>query len=172
MIKIIKVIQKEIKKIIIDGFKSIKDKEELTYQMKVDLISTLFGMGSLVGILPGWRPKYISHNALLLFIENNFKFPKGLERAHEFHRRETFSELLNRDWLDDDEWWSFFYERDFTTLSTRKENRDEKNFNLIKKYHIPLDLKLFLPKRVGFFYGDKEKEFLKQLAKKSNIFVG
>ena len=65
-------LKKDIKKYIMDGFNLIKSSNDLTYKDKVDTIGYLFGIGSLVGILPGWRPKAISHNALCLFIDNEF----------------------------------------------------------------------------------------------------
>tara|TARA_B100000900_G_C20548008_1_gene703442 strand:- start:60 stop:554 length:495 start_codon:yes stop_codon:yes gene_type:complete len=161
--------QKDIKNFIISGFNLIKHSADLTYKNKADSISYLFGIGSLVGILPGWRPKAISHNALCLFVENNFKYPRGLERAHEHHRRDTLYELINNDWNSDDEWWNFFYERDFTILSTRSENRDERNFNQVISYAIPLEENLFLGKKVGFVYSEKEKIFLANLAVEKNL---
>mgnify|MGYP001206811412 CR=1 FL=1 len=160
---------KSLKNFIINGFNTIKSSNDLTHENKVESIGYLFGIGSLIGILPGWRPKAISHNALLLFIENKFMLPKGLERAHELHRRDTFDQLINNNWKSDEEWWQFYYERDFTILSTRSENRDERNFHQIKKYKVPLDENLFQGKRVGFVYKEKEKEFLIKLAKENNL---
>ena len=113
--------------------------------------------------------KAISHNALCLFIDNEFKLPRGLERAHEHHRRDTLYELINNKWDSDEEWWSFFYDRDFTVLSTRSENRNEKSFHKLKVYEVPLEKNLFLGKRVGFVYSEKEKEFLINLATKKNL---
>ena len=161
--------KKNIKKYIIEGFNLIKSSNDLTYKDKVDTIGYLFGIGSLVGILPGWRPKAISHNALCLFIDNEFKLPRGLERAHEHHRRDTLYELINNKWDSDEEWWDFFYDRDFTVLSTRSENRNEKTFHKLKVYEVPLEKDLFLGKRVGFVYSEKEKEFLINLATKNNL---
>ena len=44
--------------------------------------------------------------------------------------------------------------------------KSENNFDNVEKYQIPRELNLFRGKRVGFEYGDEEKEFLKNLYKK------
>ena len=56
-------------------------------------------------------------------------------------------------------------------LSTRSENRRESEFSEIIKYPIPLELNLFRGKRVGFVYGDAEKNFLIDLAAQNGILT-
>ena len=108
--------------------------------------------------------KKISINALKSFVQNDFKRPKGIERAHVVHRRDTLNELLIKDWRGD-EWWEWYRERDYTILSTREENRSEIQLKKCDTFDIPLEKNLFLGKRVGYVYGAKEKEFLKGIAK-------
>ena len=152
------------KEYICEGFSFIHDSEELNYKQKADMLGQLFSLGAGTG----WRPKKITQGAVELFIQNDFKLPKGLERAHEHHRRDTVKILLETKWIAD-EWWDWYIERDYTTLATRAENRDESNFTNLTTYNIPLEKNLFWGKRVGFEYGKEEKEFLLNLAKKQNL---
>ena len=116
-------VTEELKEYIINGFNIIK-KSNYNYKQKSAALNQLLSLGAGAG----WRPKAITIGAIKLFVDNNFKKPKGLERAHEFHRRDTIKILIEKNWKND-EWWEWFYHRDFTILSTRNENRDEKNFN-------------------------------------------
>lgn len=155
-----KKIPQELKDYICTGFVLIKNSEEFTYQQKCTLLSSLLSLGAGAA----WRPIQITHEAVQLFVNNDFKVPKGLERAHIHHRRETMKELIERNWIGD-EWWEWFKERDYTVLSTRKENRDESNFDQVDKIDIPKEQMLFWGKRVGFEYGDLEKEFIRNTAR-------
>ena len=150
-----------LKEYICKGYKLIQQSHELEYQQKVVMLENLFSLGAGAG----WRPKAITMGALQLFSDNDFKLPKGLERAHKFHRRDTLKQLIETTW-DADEWWDWFIERDYTTLATRKENRNEAEFETLTTFEIPLELNLFWGKRVGFEYGEPEREFLKNLADK------
>ena len=150
-----------LKEYICMGFDLIHKSDELKYQKKVDMLGNLFSLGAGTG----WRPKAITLGALKLFASNNFNLPKGLERAHEHHRRDTFKILLETDW-NNDEWWDWFVERDYTTLATRSENRKESSFESLTIFNIPLELNLFWGKRVGFEYREPEKLFIKNLASK------
>lgn len=163
---IAKISSDELRKLICDGFVIIK-KSNYSENPKKDLIQKKDLLGSLLslGAGAGWRPKALTIGALQLFVDNKFRLPQGLERAHIPHRRDTLKELINTDWIGD-EWWDWFKERDYTVLATRAENRDEKNFESLKKFSIPLELNLFWGKRVGFEYGKEERAFLEELAKK------
>lgn len=153
------VITPQLKAFICDGFSLIRGSSNYDYLEKANLMASLFSMGAGAG----WRPKQITHEAVKLFIANDFKVPKGLERAHWPHsRRETMKILIENNW-DGDEWWDWFKDRDYTVLATRAENRDENTFEELPKIEIPLALNLFRGKRVGFVYGDSEKRFLKDL---------
>ncbi|MDB9907027.1 hypothetical protein OAD36_03655 [Gammaproteobacteria bacterium] len=154
-----KKLPKGLKEYICEGFKFIQQSDELEYKQKVDMLGNLFSLGAGTG----WRPKAITLGALKLFIENDFKKPLGLERAHKFHRRDTLKTLIETEWKDD-EWWDWYAERDYTTLATREENRNEANFENLITFPIPLELNLFWGARVGFEYGKAEKEFLRNLA--------
>jgi hypothetical protein len=158
----------EFRNLIVEGFQLIKNSDGLSYSKKAEALDKILSVGATVGILPGWRPKAISHGALQLFVATEFKLPKGLERAHEFHRRHTIKALIEDDWLGE-EWWDYFEKRDFTVLSTRSENRKEKEFEKVIKYPIPLELNLFHGKRVGFVYGESEKHFLIDLASRNEM---
>ena len=153
-----------LKDYICEGFNLIQSSEELDYKQKVNMIGNLFSLGAGTG----WRPQAITLGALNFFIENEFKFPKGLERAHKYHRRDTLKTLIETQWTDN-EWWDWYIERDYTTLATRAENRNENNFKNLTTYKIPLDLDLFWGKRVGFEYGTSEREFLIKLASENNL---
>jgi len=159
-----KKIPQELKSYICEGFVMIKNSDEFTTQEKKHLISTLLSLGAGAS----WRPIQITHNALKLFAKHDFKKPKGLERAHIVPRRETIQELIESDWTGD-EWWEWYKERDYTVLSTRKENRDEKNFHNVKRIDIPKEKMLFWGKPVGFEYGTLEKEFLINAAREIGI---
>ena len=92
-------ISPELKGFICEGFWLIKRSSDYDYKQKVDLLGILFSMGAGTG----WRPKQITLNALHLFVDNEFNLPRGLERAHIYHRRDTMKELLERKW-ENDEW--------------------------------------------------------------------
>ena len=150
-----------LKQYICEGFKFIQQSDELEYKQKKIMLENLLSLGAG----SGWRPEAITLNALKLFIENDFKKPLGLARAHKFHRRDTYKILIETEWKDY-EWWDWYLERDYTTLSTREENRNEANFKNLTTFKIPLELNLFWGARVGFEYKEAEKDFLKDLAKK------
>ena len=156
-------VTEELKEYIINGFNIIK-KSNYNYKQKSAALTQLLSLGAGAG----WRPRAITIGALKLFVANNFKKSKGLERAHEFHRRDTIKILIEKNW-EKDEWWQQFYNRDFTILSTRSENREEKNFTKVKKFPIPIELKLFSGKRVGFVYDKEEKLFLQDLTKEISL---
>jgi hypothetical protein len=50
--------------------------------------------------------------------------------------------LIETDWKDS-EWWDWDVARDYTTLATREENRNEANFENLTTFSIPLELNLF-----------------------------
>ena len=116
-----------------------------------------------IGAGAGWRPLQITHGALKSFVDNDFKRPKGLERAHQYHRRDTINKLINAQWEGDD-WLDWYQDRDYTVLATREENRDESSFKKLAKKDIPPEKSLFRGKRVGYVYGEAEKEFLRNAA--------
>lgn len=156
----------ELKNYICEGFILIKRSENFSEKQKIELIDRLLSMGAGVG----WRPKAITINALQLFVQNDFKRPAGIERSHIHHRRDTLNDLLKREWKND-EWWDWYKERDYTILSTRQENRNEKDFPKIKTIDIPLEKNLFLGQRVGYVYGSEEKVFLKEIASKLELII-
>jgi len=153
----------ELKKFICDGFILIKNsKYEKAH--KAELLEKLLSLGAGAG----WKPVKITIGALKLFVNHDFKLPKGLERAHIYKRKDSIENLLVGEWTDDN-WWDWFEERDYTALSTRFEHRDEKNFASVKKFAIPKKLNLFLGKRVRFVYTENEKTFLRKLAAQQGL---
>ena len=92
-------VTEELKEYIINGFNIIK-KSNYNYKQKSAALTQLLSLGAGAG----WRPRAITIGALKLFVANNFKKSKGLERAHEFHRRDTIKILIEKNW-EKDEWW-------------------------------------------------------------------
>lgn len=150
----------EIRQFIISGVTVIRASANYTKNEKIYLLRQLLAMGAGAG----WQPKAITYEALKLFKSNNFTLPKGLERAHFPHRRDTLNLLLERDWVGD-EWWDWYKERDYTTLALKHENRAESNFHELRVFPIPISLGLFKGKNgPGFVYKEEEKTFLEKLA--------
>ena len=87
-----------LKDYICEGFNLLQSSEELEYKQKVLMIEILLSLGAGTG----WRPQAITLDALQLFIENAFKLPKGLERAHKYHRRDTYKILIETQWTDNE----------------------------------------------------------------------
>lgn len=108
-----------------------------------------------------WRIIGISHEALLLFAENDFGRVKGTERGHIVPRADTYKKMLAKK-LSFDEWWKLFWDNDKTILMTKEENRRKK---VSKVYDIDWRLGYFkCTKSVSYVYTKKhEGEFLRQL---------
>ena len=136
------------------GFQLIKSSSIYSISEKKNLLNNLLAMGAGTG----WQPIMITTGALNLFVENQFKLPKGLERAHLFHRRETLQLLLEQDW-EDDSWWDWYKNRDYTVLSTRNENRDEKILIMLKNIRSPENL----------IYSEEREWVLNMAMKKKNF---
>jgi hypothetical protein len=124
------------------------------------LLRRLLGLGAGAS----WQPIKITHAAVELFAKNDFKKPKGLERAHIYHRRDTLTKLIEKV-SRGEEWWDWYKKQDYTVLATRAENRDESSFKALAKKDIPKEKGLFRGKRVGYVYGDAEKAFLRTAAR-------
>ena len=88
--------------------------------------------------------------------------------TQKYPQERSYKILIETQWTDN-EWWDWFIERDYTTLATRAENRNESNYKYLTTFKIPLDLDLFRGKRVGFEYGTSEREFLIMLASENNL---
>jgi hypothetical protein len=116
-----------------------------------------------------WKPVRITLGALTLIVKNDFKLPKGLERAHIHSRKDSIGKLLEADKWGRDDWWDGFKGRDYTVLATRSENRNEKGFSALKKFRIPQKLNLFSGKPVGFVYKNEEMKFLRKLAAQQGL---
>jgi hypothetical protein len=154
----------ELKKFICDGLILIRNSNYEQGQ-KAQLLRRLLSLGAGAD----WTPLKITLGALTLIAKNDFKQPKGIERAHLCHQRETISKLLEEGKWGRDDWWDWFEERDYTVLATRSENRNEKKFSSLKKFPIPQKLNLFSGKTAGFVYKSEEIKFLRNLAAQQRL---
>lgn len=149
----------QLKDYIIQGVSLIQNMDDYSERQRIQLLETILSLGAGAA----WQPKAITLGALQAYKNNNFEHIKGLERAHIIPRRETLKEILYRKYPGTD-WWDWYVERDYTVLSKRSENRDEKNFEELFKIKIPIEKGLFRGKRVGWVYGEPEKNFLRKIA--------
>ena len=149
----------QLKDYIIRGVSLIQNMDDYSERQRVQLLETILSLGAGVG----WQPKAITLAALQAYKDNNFEHVRGLERAHIIPRRETLKKILYRQYPET-EWWGWYIEQDYTVLATRSENRDEKNFEKLFKIQIPISKELFRGKRVGWVYGEAEKDFLRTIA--------
>jgi hypothetical protein len=159
-----KKITPDLKKYICEGVELIRNSEAFSYKEKVDMLKNVISIGAGAG----WKPTEITHEAIRLFKDNNFKKPKGLERAHRYHRRDTLKELIMGDWEGGD-WWDWFKDRDYTVLATREENRNESSLDACPREKIPKESNLFEGLQSGYRYGKAEKEFIKETARRLGI---
>lgn len=149
----------QLKDYIIQGVSLIQNMDDYSERQRIQLLETILSLGAGAA----WQPKAITLGALQAYKDNNFEHVRGLERAHIIPRRETLREILYRQYPGT-EWWGWYIERDYTVLAKRSENRDEKNFDELFKIEIPISKQLFRGKRVGWVYGEPEKNFLRKIA--------
>jgi hypothetical protein len=154
----------ELKEFICDGVTLIRN-SNYEQSQKVQLLRRLLSLGAGAD----WQPVEITLGALKLFVKNDFKLPKGLERAHIHSRKETIGKLLEEDKWGRYDWWDWFKGRDYTVLATRSENRNEGGFSALKKFPIPRKLNLFSGKTAGFVYRNEEIKFLRKLAAQQRL---
>ena len=107
-----------------------------------------------------WRVEGITPDALMALKENGW-IRDGLKitRSHLFNRIDTHYEMLDRH-MDIDEWWNFYWSRDYTILSLSSENKKISSINFIK---IESELGLFRTSGFAWRHGKAEREFLQHL---------
>jgi hypothetical protein len=109
-----------------------------------------------------WRVIGISHNALSLFKENDFKNKSGMkiQRAHLVDRDYWYSVLFETEWENSTLWFDFVYENDKTVLALSSENKHINNIDFIKFQGNEV---LFKSTRISWKHGKEEISFLKNL---------
>lgn len=110
-----------------------------------------------------WRVIGITHDALDVFANHGFKKVSrmGINRSHLIARNESYRELLEKEFENADEWWTFYYSRDMTILSTSSENMSS-NFSQV--YTIDENHGLFKTSGYAWKHRKEETAFLKALA--------
>jgi poly-beta-hydroxyalkanoate depolymerase len=110
-----------------------------------------------------WRVTGITREALTVFTSHGFKKVSrmGINRSHIEARKDTYRELLERDFNSIEEWWDYYFSRDMTILSTSSENMSSR-FSEI--YPVDEILGLFRTKGYAWKHGKEEIEFLRNLA--------
>ena len=99
-----------------------------------------------------WRVIGITHKALFLFKENDFKKKRGIkiQRAHLVDRDYWYSVLFETEWENSKQWYNFVYENDRTVLALSSENKNIKKID-------------FISTRISWKHGNEEISFLKNL---------
>ena len=110
-----------------------------------------------------WRVTGITHEAMTVFAAHNFKKVSrmGINRSHIVARKDTYRELLERDFDSIEVWWDYYFSRDNTVLSTSSENMSSR-FSEI--YPVDETLGLFITKGFAWRHGKEEIDFLNRLA--------
>jgi len=117
-----------------------------------------------------WRVIGITKSALKVFEGDEFnrKPRMRINRAHLVDRLGTYSHLFENVCSDPDEWWSYYYERDTTVLSTSSENMSNALSDVIWFSEFPsYNEEDCLFKSSGFSWSyrkKKEKPFLQELS--------
>ena len=147
----------ELKQIIFDGFESIKKIKNITPSVRHRMLGSLLSMNKNSWVVIG-----ITKAALIKFIENDYKRPKGVNRSHIDQRSKTSKIMFERNNWTVNSWWKFYKDRDKCILATSSENMN-KDHDIIFA-----DVPNGLFKTRGFAYDvkDKEKNFLMEISKK------
>ena len=147
----------DLKQTIFDGFKAIKKIKNITPSVRHRMLGSLLSMNKNSWIVIG-----ITKAALIKFIENDYKRPKGVNRSHIAQRSETSKIMFERDDWTVNSWWKFYIDRDKCILATSSENMN-KDPDIIFA-----DVPSGLFKTRGFAYDvkDNEKKFLMEISKK------
>lgn len=109
-----------------------------------------------------WRVVGITHAALDAFASNNFKYVKGIQRAHYHDRKDWYEELLIRKFDSAKEWFTFYSDHDFTILAKSAENKIIKSVEYTA-FPPNMDKTLFKSNRISWRYTIEEEEFLKKI---------
>ena len=144
-----------LKKTIFDGFLAVKKIKNITPSVRHRMLGCILSMNP-----NAWRVIGITKAALIKFIENDFKRPKGVNRSHIKQRSETSRIMFEKDSWDMDSWWEFYTERDKCILATSSENMNKDPEIIFAK--VPEGL--FKTRGFAYIVKDEEKAFLKQLS--------
>lgn len=110
-----------------------------------------------------WRVVGITHNALALFKENDFKKKAGMkiQRAHLIDRDHWYNVLFETNWKNATQWFDFVCENDRTILALSSENKHIKKIDFIK-FQEDNEV-LFRSTRISWEHGNKEISYLRNL---------
>lgn len=123
-----------------------------------------------------WRVVGITKEAILAIARNGWNKPSGvLARDHSQPRVRTYNRIFEESQcpvaMPFDEWWSWIWEHDKTTLMTNEEHK--KKETIPKEDIYPIDPKdgLFLDAETAGWHQTKWREgaFVKELCKKNGI---
>lgn len=125
----------------------------------------------LMGSRPwSWRVIGITHAALEIFAQHDFKRPAGLiQRGHRYDRASTAQALFfdRTVPMPLDEFYEFFLDRDQTVLMIKEENKNRPGGKFPRFIRIPRKLQLFpCGTLVGWQHRKAEVEFLRTLYRK------
>jgi hypothetical protein len=114
-----------------------------------------------------WRVIGVSKDALYALKQNGYRNSGlKLQRAHLNDRDIWYNELLNRSFLDCNEWYKFYQDNDKTILALSSENKNIRN---VQYFPIDPNLNLFKSTRISWAHKKAEIEYLKKLADKYGI---
>lgn len=133
-------------------------------QKKCPVMATLFGTFET-----NWRVIGITLEALKFLSDkndagemNDYRYRKGICRAHIVDRNETAKQLFDRKTpADIEDFFTTVWTNDRTVLATKAENKLKGKLPEI--FPIPLSENLFPSRQVGFRHGRAERNFLRKL---------
>ena len=147
----------ELKHIIFYGFEVIKKIKNITPSVRHRMLGSLLSMNKNSWVVIG-----ITKAALIKFIENDYKRPKGVNRSHIEQRSKTSKIMFERNDWTVNSWWRFYKDRDKCILATSSENMN-KDPDIIFAV-VPSGL--FKTRGFAYDVKDKEKQFLMEISKK------
>lgn len=118
----------DLKITIYNGFTKIQEIENIPLPVQQGMFLSLCSMLKQYG----WPVIGITEAAALRIKDNDYKRPKGINRAHIYSRKETAEILFSNEWSFDD-FWTFFLNRDVCVLATSKENYSKEPEELWRK---------------------------------------
>lgn len=148
----------DVYQIMFDGFKAIQSMKGVPINRKILM------WGQLYGMVPGWKVIGITKAALEVFKELDYKRPPGsgihgVNRSHQYSRRETGVMIFEKEDWEIGEFWEFVLSRDNTVLATVSENYSDQKEHI--EYAVPEGY--FISSGFAYKVNKQEKEFLKGL---------
>lgn len=121
--------------------------------IKVKLLSALLSANPNC-----WRVVGISPNALDVFAKNDFKrvSKMGINRSHVFQRNQVYKEMLKTGFVNKEEFWEYYYSRDYTILATSNENMQDVDLEAVA-LPVPQDGRMLFRTR-GYVWKHDEAE--------------